>query len=310
MTIQDLNNILTIMEEKSINKAAAKLFISQPSLSKCIKKVEQEYEIVLFERSKGSSLTVTEEGMLFREMAQNMMNHHRMFEYQLKQMHTTDEKTIVLGCTIQRAYSLASPIMQWIYKRYPGYNMELRALPSTALREELIAGKIDMALLSNTLDDNLLYGYPVSEEQIRIYLRKGSPAAEAAIYVPGEPYPVLPLEALRSEVIVENARGTGGRKSTELLMEKSGVQFEITEQSLYSLRVAMVNAGYASMFTTDESLTRQDPIDKSRIYSMPEHQRIAAHTYLVCRKGFQNRKKYAIIREAALSYYRKSDEKK
>ena len=88
MTIQDISSILTVMEELSINKAAAKLFLTQPALSKCIRKVEQEYGITLFQRTKGSSLVLTEAGIRFREMGSEVMKTHRLFTYQIEQLKT------------------------------------------------------------------------------------------------------------------------------------------------------------------------------------------------------------------------------
>ena len=69
MNLQDIRYIAAIAEKGSINKASRTLFVSQPSLSKCIRKVENEYGITLFTRTKGSSLELTPEGRCFLEMA-------------------------------------------------------------------------------------------------------------------------------------------------------------------------------------------------------------------------------------------------
>ena len=45
MTIDDLKKILAVIEEGSINRAAEKLFIAQPALSRCIRRIEEEYNI-------------------------------------------------------------------------------------------------------------------------------------------------------------------------------------------------------------------------------------------------------------------------
>ena len=84
MTIQDMKCILTIAEEGSINKAARKFFIAQPSLSKCVKKIEKEYGISLFQRSTGTALKITQEGECFLRMAQEVMQRHQLFENQLR----------------------------------------------------------------------------------------------------------------------------------------------------------------------------------------------------------------------------------
>ena len=58
MTLQQLNYIITISEIGSINRAAEKLYVSQPSLTSAIKELEKELGIVLFNRTaRGVTLT-------------------------------------------------------------------------------------------------------------------------------------------------------------------------------------------------------------------------------------------------------------
>ena len=48
MTLKDMHYISLIAEEKSITKAAARLFVAQPALSQCVQKVERELGIPVF----------------------------------------------------------------------------------------------------------------------------------------------------------------------------------------------------------------------------------------------------------------------
>lgn len=64
MTLTQLNYIITIAETKSMNKAAAQLYVSQPSLTNAIKELEKELGITLFYRS-GKGATLTNDGAEF-----------------------------------------------------------------------------------------------------------------------------------------------------------------------------------------------------------------------------------------------------
>ena len=70
MNMNDIQYIAEIARQGSINKAAKELFVSQPSLSKCIHKIEKEFDIEIFRRSKGSTVKLTEDGGYFVEMAE------------------------------------------------------------------------------------------------------------------------------------------------------------------------------------------------------------------------------------------------
>lgn len=64
MTLTQLNYIITIAETKSMNKAAEKLYVSQPSLTNAIKELEKELGITIFYRS-GRGVTLTNDGTEF-----------------------------------------------------------------------------------------------------------------------------------------------------------------------------------------------------------------------------------------------------
>lgn len=57
MTLSQLKYVITVAEEKSMNEAAKKLFISQPSLSSAIKEIEEEIGINVFKRSNTEQMT-------------------------------------------------------------------------------------------------------------------------------------------------------------------------------------------------------------------------------------------------------------
>ena len=64
MTLTQLKYVITVAEEKSMNEAAKKLFISQPSLSSAIKEIEEEIGFNVFKRSN-KGVIITPEGEEF-----------------------------------------------------------------------------------------------------------------------------------------------------------------------------------------------------------------------------------------------------
>lgn len=192
MTIQDISYIMTIMEEMSITKAADRLFLSQPSLSKCIKKVENEYGITLCHRSKGTSLVLTEAGRRFREMGISVLQQHQLFLHQVEQINSRNDANILFGATMQRAYDMSGPVMKWIFDNAPGYSMELKTLPSSRIPHEIIAGNLDIAVVPTTSQDPELYFLPLLQTNTYLYLRSGSDAGQLAQHQDGLPIRCCP----------------------------------------------------------------------------------------------------------------------
>ncbi len=79
MTLLQLKYAVTIADNKSINKAAAELFITQPSLSSTIKELENEIHIQLFIRSN-RGIVITPEGEEFLGYARQMLEHYQLME--------------------------------------------------------------------------------------------------------------------------------------------------------------------------------------------------------------------------------------
>ena len=75
MTLQQLNYIITISEIGSINRAAERLYISQPSLTSAVKELEKELGIVLFNRT-GRGVTLTAEGADFLPYARQVYGQY------------------------------------------------------------------------------------------------------------------------------------------------------------------------------------------------------------------------------------------
>lgn len=71
MDTRDYQYVLTIAETKSFSRAAEKLFLAQPYLSKFISNLERNLGVRLFDRSK-TPLVLTENGRIFAEYAQQM----------------------------------------------------------------------------------------------------------------------------------------------------------------------------------------------------------------------------------------------
>lgn len=79
MTLQQLNQIITIADSGSMNEAAKRLFVSQPNLSSVVKDVEEETGITIFIRSN-RGIVITPEGEEFVGYARQVLEQYRLIE--------------------------------------------------------------------------------------------------------------------------------------------------------------------------------------------------------------------------------------
>ena len=91
MTLQQLRYAAAVAEHKSINKAAASLFITQPSLSGSVKELENELNMQIFTRSS-RGITPTPEGEEFLGYARQMLEYYHLIEERYMNKKPTRKK--------------------------------------------------------------------------------------------------------------------------------------------------------------------------------------------------------------------------
>ena len=112
MTLQQLKYALTIASSGSMNEAAKKLFISQPSLSGAIKELENELGFDIFLRSN-RGIVITSEGEEFLGYARQVFD-----QYQLLSDHYLDKKSKIKFSVSMQHYSFAVEAFVEVVKQF------------------------------------------------------------------------------------------------------------------------------------------------------------------------------------------------
>ena len=101
--MERLEYLIVIAEEKNLTRAAEKLYISQPALTKYIQKLEQEYGVKLLERSH-HSVDLTEAGQIFLREKLKMVTIERNLRQELNAIQSK-RQTITVGSGHSRGNS-------------------------------------------------------------------------------------------------------------------------------------------------------------------------------------------------------------
>lgn len=145
MDLYQIRYFLAIAETGSFTKAAERLFVSQPSLSTGIKKLEQELGVMLLERG-GRRVLLTPAGQFFLEKAQTIFKEYQATLHELKGFHK--RPTLKLGTLhTMRGCNLARLIAAFCTK-HPNVLIELYNGQVEELQDWLEQGEIDLAITS------------------------------------------------------------------------------------------------------------------------------------------------------------------
>lgn len=133
--IKDINYVLAVAECRSISKAAELLFISQPSLSRYISKIEEEIGISLFER-KTNGIQLTDAGKIYVEYGKEIKRLNSTMEQKLKNLKLDASGDIRMWMALNASTLSTMEIQKKMKERYPECSFKY----SNVMTKDIIGG--------------------------------------------------------------------------------------------------------------------------------------------------------------------------
>lgn len=165
------NYIYEVYKEKSISKAASNLYISQPSLSSRIIKVERDLGMPIFDRST-SPLCLTEFGKIYIKAIEDVREIEKNVESFVNDANMLRTGEVAIGASnVFAAYALP-PIIAKYKKKYTDVKINLIEGNTETLERLLSENKVDMVIDNNHYDVGLYERVLYSEERILLAVPK------------------------------------------------------------------------------------------------------------------------------------------
>lgn len=163
MNLRDLKYIIEVAETHHFGKAAERCFVSQPTLSGQIKKLEEELGVVIFERTN-RSVEITPVGQTILEHARLMMEQADVIQ-QIAQAHQDPlAGPLRIGAIPSLSPFLMPLILMPLKKQYPQMKLVLSEEMTDILLKRLHDHEIDAALLATDVDENDFNVIPLFNE--------------------------------------------------------------------------------------------------------------------------------------------------
>lgn len=169
--------VYEIYKEKSFSKAAQNLYISQPSLSARIKKIEEKIGTPLFDRST-SPLRLTEVGEAYIKAAEDISQIEQQMENYINDLNTLKSGHLSIGASNLFAAYVLPPIITKYKKIFPDINIQMTEFNTVQLEELLGNNTLDL-VFDNNHYDNILYDKGLfNEESILLAVPRSFPVPE------------------------------------------------------------------------------------------------------------------------------------
>ena len=174
MTITQLKYVLAVAEHKNFTKAANHCFVTQPTLSMQVQKLEEELGIEIFNRNK-KPIAMTQVGRKIVEQAKNIVNESKRIQDIVEQQkgYVGGEFNLAIIPTVMP--TLLPMFLNNFIKAYPKVNLKIFELNTHDILEQLKSGHIDAAIAATPLEDPLIVEKPLYYEPFLGYVPESNP---------------------------------------------------------------------------------------------------------------------------------------
>lgn len=179
MEIRVLRYFLAVAQEGSVTRAARALHLTQPTLSRQIRELEEELGQTLFSRG-GRELSLTREGLLLRQRAEEIVGLAEITE---KEFRSLGEKTVSgdlsLGCGESKALSFVTDALKVLQDEHPLIIPHFFSGNGEIVMDRLDKGLLDFAVLMGAKNTERYYSFPLlNHDTWGLLMDKDDPMAQ------------------------------------------------------------------------------------------------------------------------------------
>ena len=158
MDIRSLRYFLAVAREENMTRAAELLHVTQPTLSKTLKSLEEEFGKKLFTR-RSFSIRLTDEGMLLRDRAEDLVAMADKIEREFIMLDDITGGDLYFGLAESYQIRHLAREIRKFKAAYPGLNYHITSGDTEQVTEKLDKGLLDFAVICSELPDTRKYDY-------------------------------------------------------------------------------------------------------------------------------------------------------
>lgn len=249
MDIREQEYFIAIAEECNLTKAAQKLYVSQPSLSQFLSKLEDSIGVRLFNRRINNSLSLTDAGELYYKSAKEIFQIRSDFMRKLTDLKFKSSIKLAFGINAEKGVNIMSQIISELSNQYPSLRIEIRQYKAFELQQLVINGELDLAY-SAFAEKNPNLGYiEFPPYEIVLVLPATHSLAHLGTTNPTTSLSRLPLNRFKKENFVMLKNYTVLRNIEDNYCKKIGFEpnIKIETHSIASAFSVLENSSYITL---------------------------------------------------------------
>ena len=168
----------TAAKNLSFTKAAQELYISQPAVTRHINALEEQYQVLLFER-QGNKLELTPAGKLMMEHSERILQQYQQLEYAMHLFHQDHVGQLRLGASTTIAQYVLPPHLAQFIADFPHATVTMLNGNTRFIEHELSCHNIDLGLIEGVSRSPLFTYTPFQDDELLVLAAANSLYASA-----------------------------------------------------------------------------------------------------------------------------------
>lgn len=265
-----LHYFRVLAEELHFRKAAERLFISQPGLTRQIKQMEEIYQVQLFERGK-RFVRLTPAGQYLKEEADALFERLSSVERNLKDMGDDNAISLRLGFIGSAVQSILAQLLTTLKLEHPNVDIDLQELSNEAQIQRLLKEELDFAFVRIDELPKGLVGIPVLTEHFSLVVPHDFPIQQdnfqSLLALQEEPFILFSKDYSHSyfDLVMSIFKDAGFQPNVSLRTVNALTIFNLVEQGL---GIAIVPASLKKGYTTQVKFIDLDRIPQRTTLSL------------------------------------------
>ena len=254
MNFRELTYVIAIAKYQSVTLAAQKLYVSQPTLSKFVQRLEKELGQPLFRRL-GNKFLLTYAGERYVEKASFILLQKKQLDQELSDIKKENIGDLRVAFPVSRSTYILPCTLPAFHKQFPLVNVKVHEADSSTLENFILSGEIDLAFFNLPIICTDIDYEIISREELVLIMSPDHPLASKGIYLNGCKYPWMDIKLLKNERFILQTPNQRARQIADKVFKESAIDPNIvlcTQSIIASVELAI--SGYGICFATELQL--------------------------------------------------------
>ncbi|MDZ4163600.1 MAG: selenium metabolism-associated LysR family transcriptional regulator [Smithellaceae bacterium] len=213
ITMQQLETLFYLVEERTFSGAARRMYLSQPALTKQVKNLEEVLGSQVINRNS-RGLTLTAPGKILYDYAKRILKLREEAREKIDQLGKDEAGEIHIGASTIPATYILPPILSAFRKRYPRIRSHVQNADSAEVIENILGNEGEIGVVGKNPLNQRLYAEPLWQDRLILVAASGHPWQGRKDVGLGE---------VQREPFITRERGSATREIIEQALKEKGV---------------------------------------------------------------------------------------